>query len=115
MDANQIRSLIRYACRCCGVPELEKGIHFAFNNEFRATLADACYVGDKAGEIRFGNHMWEILTKEQRTELIIHEVCHIIHDYKYDGQSDLAHGKRWKTLMKVCGFYNPTACLEVDF
>jgi len=43
---------------------------------------------------------------------VIHECCHVIAEYLFGPGP--AHGSKWRTLMKRCGYPNATRCHTVN-
>ena len=70
-------------------------------------VADAEHLGGRKGHIRFSKKEWRRMSYPQKVEVIIHEVCHIMHDYKFPSNNDRHHGVRWQLLMKAAGIGNP--------
>ena len=103
MDDRHIRSWIRFACDCNGVPELAQVIVVEWNRRFTRRLGDAAYnsVTFRA-RIRLSSPLWQRASEVDRRETVIHEVCHIIVGYRF-GFAAAPHGFEWKEAMENCG------------
>ena len=103
MEDRQIRSWIRFACDCNGVPELAQVILVEWNTRFTCRLGDAIYnpVSYRA-RIRISSLLFPRASEQVRMETLIHETSHIVVGYKY-GYAASAHGSEWKKAMRNCG------------
>jgi predicted SprT family Zn-dependent metalloprotease len=103
-----IPRLIEYACEKNNVSELYETITFKFNNRFTKKLGDA---NPNTRVIRLSSPLWERATEDQKKEVIVHEVCHLIAQYKAWMQKtyilDL-HGAEWRAAMKNVGYNDPS-------
>jgi hypothetical protein len=79
-----------------------KGISYFWTKEKRRL---ACALGYR--KLFFSKIWWGWLTEEQRKEVVIHEVCHLVDVYFYikdeSWKSTLGHGYHWRELMKRAG------------
>lgn len=91
-------------------------VHVEWNKRRTGLLGTAqyCNIG---GKITLSSKMWDIQTKEEKEELVIHEVCHIVQRHlilnNYVPQ-ETAHGQTWKKLMKKCGIFRPRASKNLE-
>ena len=112
MHQSAIQKIIHHVCsQCRALPLSYGGIIIEFLDDLDC-LGDAEYLGGRRGHIRFYRKFWEQMSIEQKTELIIHEMCHIILEYKYPNEDCPDHGSRWRLMMKVSGIHSPRACLD---
>lgn len=109
MHPSTIRALIRHACKQCRATPLARGGIFVEFVEGLPHIADAEYLGGNRGHIRICKEYWDDLSRADQVEIVIHETCHIIHDFKYPDNEDPHHGRRWRLLMKVAGISSPRA------
>lgn len=108
MSYVEYRRLIRHACYRCGCPELERGIRIKKVKNIKH-LAEAEYLGNGKGIIYINLDWLEYMTDLEKSELILHEVSHLIHDYKFASYNDRAHGKEWRAIMRTIGIIAPEA------
>src|SRR5437879_3730633 len=108
-----IRQLIELACRACGTPELSGRIRVVWSRRFVARMGDARWDRRRgAGIIRLSRPLWPKASDEERRETVIHEACHVIADCRFGGRQ--GHGPRWRQMMGLCGYHEPTRCHNVD-
>jgi len=112
--------------RLLGVPELIPHLTIDWSNRFTRRLGDALYTKNyrkygmlSKARVRFSVPLWVRASEEERHEVVIHEICHIVVTYQNGGKPlrkgrrrDV-HGDAWKTLMLRCGL-NPSRCHNVD-
>lgn len=79
------------------IKSLIGNVSVEFNNSFTRTLGRA-YVG---GRVLFSAPLWVNATPEERREVVIHELMHVVTWRLYPGAN--AHGKEWKMLMSMVG------------
>ena len=90
------------------VEELADTITFSFNKRFTKRLGDA---NPNTRHIRLSTPLWERASDEQKTEVIVHEVSHIIcmhnawQERKYIHDP---HGVEWQEIMRRAGYNNPS-------
>jgi len=94
--------------QCRALPLSRGGITVEYVDDLQH-IAEALYIGGNKGIIRICKKEWELLSLDQKAEIIIHETCHIVHDYKYPDNQDPHHGKHWRLLMRVSGIHTPRA------
>ena len=100
------------------VPELFPKLQVEWNSRFTRRMGDAEWKKLKGtGIVRFSLPLWPRATPEERRNTVIHEVCHIVANYKYQlwrnpGRRN-PHGKEWAYCMRQCG-QNPARCHKVD-
>lgn len=113
MSTFDLTEYIAIACTLCGAEELAGRIRVAWNRRFLARMGDARWdyrVG--LGFVRLSAPLWPKASHDQQVETIIHEVCHVIADYKFGGRQ--RHGPRWQEMMRLCGYQSPRRCHAVD-
>ena len=121
------------------VPELKDKISIEWNNKFVSKAGDARLnktpIYDHAnmlgfgptlvdwkygGRIRLGTKYFAIASEADKTETIVHEVCHIVSSYHWNTIDCLkkykyeSHGFEWKAYMRAAGYPNAQACHAVD-
>jgi len=115
MHYKVMRNIIRHACEQCGVPELseENQIVIAFFDGFAGTLADAELISGR-GFIRLCARTWPSMSHRQQVELLIHEACHVIADYRYGHYKKYtSHGPHWRLLMRCAGVPDPRSSIDL--
>jgi SprT protein len=95
----EIISWIEFTCTKNGVPELAKDILFHFRSRLTRCLGRAL---PRNKVIELSTPLWARATHEERRQVVIHEVCHIIADNKH-GFGIKAHGPEWKRCMALAG------------
>lgn len=117
MDRRTIRKLIRFALKRCECPELTKRgkIKLEFVEGWTTTLGEAewfpaCSKHDGYGVIKLSIAGWAELDEGDQTELILHETCHLICDFKFPRDKSL-HGENWKSFMMCVGIPSPRAVI----
>lgn len=103
----EIRAIIEKTCKRCGFPKLGSKIPFTFNKRYTDSLGAA-----GGGAIEFSTLLWARATPEQRKQVIIHEVCHVLAEEKY-GDTIKPHGEEWQSMMRIAGT-QPLIYHEVD-
>lgn len=110
---DEIRTLVQLVFDEFGIGQLGSEIRISFNNKFHARMGDASYL---RRAIRFSAPLWPRATNQQRRQVIIHEACHVVADYKYmmgQTQDRTSHGPCWQDCMIMCGV-EPDRCHEVS-
>lgn len=102
--------LAREACIKCNSPTLFDSIKLTFNHRFTRKMGFATY---HTNAIELSGPLFQRATDEQRTETIIHEVCHLISYHKF-GSIGRGHKDLWKQQMRICGYANPQRCHNVN-
>ena len=84
------------------------------NSDTKYRLGDArlCHNGHVA-KIRLSDFHWNELSDEEKKELVVHEVCHIVDKKKNPRKIRKPHGKAWKKYMKNCGYINAKATKKI--
>lgn len=82
--------------------------------EMKNTRYIACANYHK-GYIKLNYNYWQHLTDQERYDVTIHEMAHIITTYYFDsyGKSVSSHGKEWKNCMRKLGVKNPKATTKI--
>lgn len=106
-DIDQINNLIKETCIKAGLPSSFNRISWEFSNRLSTSLGMAYF---NTCSIKFCRRLWIRASAEDRRNVIIHEVVHIL---AYNIFRDDGHGKHWKALMIKCGG-KPVACHGVD-
>lgn len=86
-------------------------INLFWNKRFTSRLGDALYQKKIPGHsfeyarIRLSEPLWPKISKVEKDETVVHEVCHIVsmREAARAGRYIQKHGKEWKTLMRICG------------
>ena len=113
-EGKRMVETIRWTCNTLLVPELFAKITVEWNNRFTRKMGDANW---KLNRVRFSVPLWPRASEDERRTTVIHEVCHLVANYKYKlfekrGRRN-PHGQEWKHLMKLCGI-RPERCHNVD-
>lgn len=104
MDA-VILDLVRETLFKLGAGGLSGLVKVEWNKRFTWKMGDAQY--RPTMRIRLSTSLWPLATEAERTETVIHEVCHIVDrhlasvDPSYQRSS--SHGFSWRALMSKCG------------
>lgn len=125
-DQAHINGLIGQTLERVNATELRGKIKFQWSRRFTRRLGDARWDFHKGtGKVRFSIPLWPRATQEQRDEVVVHEVCHIVADWRYgnpyvDPKTGKTRGKRqihnknWKATMRQAGIQNPQRCHTVN-
>lgn len=105
---SEVRRLINEACEANGCPELAPQIKVEWNGRFTQRMGDASY---SLKRIRLSTPLWPRADQKERHTTIVHEVCHLIADYKQPEKAH--HGRVWKRAMHRAGF-EASRCHSVD-
>jgi predicted SprT family Zn-dependent metalloprotease len=91
---------------------------FEFNNRFTKRIGDAVYWGSRGyGRIRLSGKLWPTMSETEKIDTILHEVAHIIDQYRrYKGVQQAVsyryqrskkygggHGPEWHKIAKEIG------------
>lgn len=115
-------------CEACFVPEVQEHVYVCLSDRFDTVLGKAVYnrasvlrrrIGKKYADgideadndyvlaiILNNNIFWQI-SHVGKTEIVVHEICHIIDFYlqlNETGRIIAEHNDRWKRMMWACGF-----------
>jgi len=63
------------------------------------------------GFIKLSTPLWFKASEEEKRTVVIHEACHVIANYIYNGNQK--HNKNWKSCMVKCGL-KPIRCHNID-
>lgn len=123
LDTMQIKALTKYDARCLVnlllkefAAELEGHVKIEWNNRFSRIMGRAC-LSKKIGVnlnikfkylwlIKFSTKLWKLATEDERREVIIHEVAHIVQYYRA-----LLQGKKIESLIKGNGHLEDWQCV----
>jgi SprT protein len=113
----EIRELVDYTCDELRVPGLSKVIKIIPCHTMTSRMGTAVLrrswrggVGYEAfkGELKYSTKIFELTDKEEQSETIVHETCHIVAQYidpKREHQEGLeGHGAFWRSLMNKLGY-----------
>jgi predicted SprT family Zn-dependent metalloprotease len=79
-----------------------KNIRYYWNEQKKILACASGY-----NQLSFSKIWWKYLTDEQRKEVVIHEVCHLVDVYfsinNVSWKSTLGHGHKWRELMVRAG------------
>ncbi len=113
VGSSEVRDLIAWTCRVCGVVRLTSQIDFTWNARFTARMGDARWDPQtRRGLIRLSSVLWPKADRDEQVETVVHEACHVIAGHLY-GPSQ-GHGPNWRALMRRCGYENAARCHNVD-
>lgn len=113
-DQEGIEALMLETCQRAGMPEVYDLISWKFNSRLTTTLGHATYsYKEETGEVSLCYKLWGRASYEDRRNVIIHEVCHILVFRKYGYHESDKHGPKWKAMMRLCGG-DPARCHSVD-
>jgi len=79
-------------------------ILYATETRFRNVLG-SCEIDSRMTKIKVQYPLWNLLTEEERFELVAHEHCHFVAWTEWGSKID-PHGEEWKSLMRVLGYQN---------
>jgi len=114
-----------------GHAELIDSLFISWGSRFTGRMGDALYVGDsirasqhrsrqyalngRIVHIRFSCPLWPRATETERTQTVIHEVCHLVanHEAYLAGRPRPKHGREWKAVMRRAGVA-PERCHNVS-
>jgi SprT protein len=103
-ESRKIVETIKWACDILLVPEFYSRIKVEWNARFTRKVGDANY---RLNRVRFSAPLWPRASEQERRETVIHEVCHLVANYKYNLSAKVGHcsphGVEWKSLMRKCG------------
>lgn len=82
-------------------------VTISWSHGFTRKMGQAQYIKNRKHAVRFSVPLWPLATEEQRREIVLHEVCHIVDFHLAATQPgyfrDGIHGRSWKRLMAACG------------
>lgn len=103
-ENGQVKELLTWAGKRCGLEEFASGINVVWNNRFTMICGRATFCGFK---IELAAKMWPLLSEELKREALIHEACHLFVHKRYGTLKD-GHGSEWKSMMQLCGYPAPS-------
>lgn len=115
MKREEVRQLVTETLAHLGHSNLT--INIEWKSRFTRRFGDAQYKRTPYphGIIRFSIPLWERATDEERRQVVIHELCHVVQaaEHKQGTFSGGPHGYEWKRLMYKCGV-KPERCHKID-
>lgn len=110
-DLPKIRQTIATTIQKLQVEGLSVDIEW--KTRFTRKAGDARYYPAlKRGRIRLSVPLWPRMPEAEKTETIVHELCHLIANHKFGRVQ--AHGQKWKLLMRMAGYPNARRCHTID-
>ena len=110
VDNGQVKQLLTWAGKRCGLEEFAERIKVVWNYRFTATLGRATF---RNNQIELSAKMWSFHTSEKQSEVLIHEACHLfVHElYSRRLQKSVkkGHGPEWMHMMNLCGYKDSQA------
>lgn len=106
----QIMKVIRETLDALNCPNLV--VTAEFNGRFSSRMGDANWTQKR---VRFSKPLWPRATKQERYQVIVHEVAHIVAEERYGrgiGRRISPHGYQWKLVMLEMGLH-PDRCHSV--
>lgn len=109
------KSLVKEYLKKLNAEEIK--VNIIWNKRFISKMGDALYYpGKLEGRIRLSSKLWVRATEVQRSETVIHELCHIVNAHrahKNGRPRPASHGREWKLLMHSCGVHpKRTHCVD---
>lgn len=108
MSPHKIKSLVRFACECNGVPDLADKISVRWNKRLRTTHGRAFR---RSNLIELSAFHFTHCDDDVNEDCVVHETCHVIINNKYPHAKP--HGPEWKRAMVNCGV-EPNRCYNVN-
>lgn len=108
----EVQELIEFAFMCNGLStyRVQKSVIWKWNSRYTDTMGKADYM---FMTIELSSKIFDLATKQQQEDTIVHEACHLIAHYKYSERRIKPHGKEWKQCMLNCGI-TPARCHTVN-
>jgi len=103
-ELKRVRELTNYCLDELRCPNL--CIKIQFNKRFTNRMGDARYFKrGQYGLTRYSQPLWPRADRTERDNTVIHEVCHVVADFKYPElvRRQGIHGDIWQTLHRICG------------
>jgi predicted SprT family Zn-dependent metalloprotease len=105
-----VQSLVHETLLKLNRTELCRHLEIRWEPRFTRRMGDASYLAKHGvvltARIRLSPVLWDLATKEEQEETVVHEVCHLVTEHEAMLRGDphpAAHGTEWAAVMRRAG------------